>query len=160
MTPFADRALDRGLTGVLVALVRKLERRVQRQHAGLSDFDRNDELADHVVRYLKRRAATSPATTRPAVASKTSSTARLDQWARERGVPARRLAYDRPFRSDDVAGLLHRPEEGRWRQTTCPTSLRDVEPGIQLQLLPGATAAEGTPPFLPREGNGSAGAAS
>ena len=55
VTPFADRALDRGLTGVLVALVRDLGD-AYNGNLRAGAFDRNDELADHVVRYLKRRA--------------------------------------------------------------------------------------------------------
>ena len=40
---------------------------------------------------------------------------------------------------------------GRWEQTTCPTSLRDVEPGVQLQLqLAGAATGDPPPPFVPR----------
>ncbi|MDG4807227.1 DISARM system helicase DrmA [Micromonospora sp. WMMD1120] len=149
VTPFAERAIDRGLTGVLVALVRDLER-AYNANLRAQDFDRHSQLADHVVRFLKRRSAVAADNaTRHRVEEQLE--ARLDLWARERGVPARRLAYDKPRRSDDVAGLLHRPEEGRWRQTTCPTSLRDVEPGIQLQLLINGVVEESPPPFLPRD---------
>ncbi|MEU7810435.1 DISARM system helicase DrmA [Micromonospora chalcea] len=149
VTPFAERAIDRGLTGVLVALVRDLER-AYNGNLRAQDFDRHGQLADHVVRFLKRRSAVAADNaTRHRVEEQLE--ARLDLWARERGVPARRLAYDKPRRSDDVAGLLHRPEEGRWRQTTCPTSLRDVEPGIQLQLLINGVVEESPPPFLPRD---------
>ena len=52
MTPFADRAVDRGLTGVLVALVRELSY-AYNGNMQAREFDRNGELADHVVRYLK-----------------------------------------------------------------------------------------------------------
>ena len=149
VTPFAERAIDRGLTGVLVALVRDLER-AYNGNLRAQDFDRHGQLADHVVRFLKRRSAVAADNaTRHRVEEQLE--ARLDLWARERGVPARRLAYDKPRRSDDVAGLLHRPEEGRWRQTTCPTSLRDVEPGIQLQLLINGVVEESPPPFRPRD---------
>ncbi|MFY1696862.1 DISARM system helicase DrmA [Solwaraspora sp. WMMA2101] len=149
VTPFADRAIDRGLTGVLVALIRNLgptyNGNLSAQH-----FDRYGPLADHVVRFLARR---SDVAADNAVRQRVEDEleARLDVWARERAMPARRLAYDKPRRSDDIAGLLHRPEEGRWQQTTCPTSLRDVEPGVQLQLqLTGAATAEPPPPFVPR----------
>lgn len=54
----------------------------------------------------------------------------------ERKVPGRRLAYDTPGTADDVAPLLRRPDGTAWRRMTCPTSLRDVEPGIRLLLLP------------------------
>jgi hypothetical protein len=68
-------------------------------------------------------------------------------WATARFTPGRRLAYERPRNSDDVAGLLRKPEEGRWAKLTCPTSLRDVEPNVQLLLLPGANLIGDDPPF-------------
>ncbi|MEO3778166.1 DISARM system helicase DrmA [Micromonospora sp. B11E3] len=146
VTPFAERAIDRGLTGVLVALIRDLES-TYNGNLRAQDFDRHGQLADHVVRVLKRRSDVAvDNTVRQRVEDELE--ARLDLWARERARPARRLAYDRPYHSDDVAGLLHRPEEGRWEQTTCPTSLRDVEPGIQLQLQLDVGGDE-PPPFAP-----------
>ncbi|GAB2961442.1 DISARM system helicase DrmA [Micromonospora polyrhachis] len=149
VTPFAERAIDRGLTGVLVALVRNLEPGYS-GNLRAQEFDRHSKLADHVVRFLKRRSSVAADNaTRNRVEDELE--ARLDLWARERSVPARRLAYDKPYRSDDIAGLLHRPEEGRWRQTTCPTSLRDVEPGIQLQLHISGVAADNPPPFRSRD---------
>jgi hypothetical protein len=149
VTPFAERAIDRGLTGVLVALVRNLER-TYNGNLRAAEFDRHGKLADHVVRFLKRR---SEVAGENAVRQRVEEEleARLDLWARERAVPARRLAYAKPYRSDDIAGLLHRPEEGRWRQTTCPTSLRDVEPGIQLQLQVDGVAEDNPPPFAARD---------
>ncbi|WP_194821979.1 DISARM system helicase DrmA [Micromonospora sp. S-DT3-3-22] len=157
VTPFAERAIDRGLTGVLVALVRDLEG-TYNGNLRAREFDRHGQLADHVVRYLKRRSeVAADNTVRQRVEDELE--ARLDLWARERARPARRLAYDKPYHSDDVAGLLHRPEEGRWVQTTCPTSLRDVEPGIQLQLQLGPIGDD-PPPFVPPLGGGVAGASS
>jgi hypothetical protein len=157
VTPFAERAIDRGLTGVLVALVRNLERNYN-GNLRAQDFDRHSQLADHVVRFLKRRSAVAADTaTQHRVEEELE--ARLDLWARERTVSARRLAYDKPRRSDDVAGLLHRPEEGPWRQTTCPTSLRDVEPGVQLLLRTAGTGEDDPPPFVPRDSGPAAGTA-
>jgi hypothetical protein len=54
VTPFADRAVDRGLTGVLVALVRDLDGGYN-GNLRAQDFDRHGPLADHVVRFLQRR---------------------------------------------------------------------------------------------------------
>ncbi|MEU2662068.1 DISARM system helicase DrmA [Micromonospora sp. NPDC007220] len=157
VTPFAERAIDRGLTGVLVALVRNLDG-TYNGNLRAREFDRHGRLADHVVRYLKRRSeVAADNTVRQRVEDELE--ARLDLWARERARPARRLAYDKPYHSDDIAGLLHRPDEGRWVQTTCPTSLRDVEPGIQLQLQLGVTGDD-SPPFVPPSGGGAAGASS
>jgi hypothetical protein len=135
VTPFADRAIDRGLTGVLVALVREMSQAYNgNMKAGA--FDRNDLLADHVVRYLQRRAVSVTGDTATGAAVVDALDKRLDQWNKERKVPGRRLAYDTPGTADDVAPLLRRPDGAAWRRMTCPTSLRDVEPGIRLLLLP------------------------
>lgn len=147
VTPFAERAVDRGLTGVLVSLVRELDLAYNGNHRA-QDFNKNSQLADHVVRYLKRRA--------DEVAGRDISRRvedeleeRLTNWDQQRATAGRRLAYDQPLMADDVAGLLHSPTEGPWRQMTCPTSLRDVEPGIPLLLLPPNGYLPAEPPFLP-----------
>lgn len=135
VTPFADRAIDRGLTGVLVALVREMSQGYNgNMKAG--SFDRNDLLADHVVRHLQRRAVSVTGDQATGTAVVGALDKRLDQWDKERKVPGRRLAYDTPGTADDVAPLLRRPDGTAWRRMTCPTSLRDVEPGIRLLLLP------------------------
>jgi hypothetical protein len=149
VTPFADRAVDRGLTGVLIALVRDLG---DAYNANLraSAFDRNDELADHIVRYLKRRAGNISGDNSVSTAVERQLDARLDQWNKERLVPGRRLAYDRPGgAADDVVGLLWRPEEGPWRRMTCQTSLRNVDQGIRLLLArdEGGVSIVDEPPF-------------
>jgi hypothetical protein len=151
VTPFADRAVDRGLSGVLVALVRDLGD-AYNGNLRASAFDRNDELADHIVRYLKRRAGNVSGDNAVGTGVERQLDARLDQWNTERKVPGRRLAYDRPGgASDDIAGLLQRPEEGPWRRMTCQTSLRNVDQGIRLLLdrEDGSLASVGDPPFGP-----------
>jgi hypothetical protein len=135
VTPFADRALDRGLTGVLVALVREMSQ-AYNGNAKAGAFDRNDLLADHVVRYLQRRTVSVTGNQATGTVVVDALDARLNQWDKERRVPGRRLAYDTPGTADDVAPLLRRPDGSAWRRMTCPTSLRDVEPGIRLLLLP------------------------
>lgn len=135
VTPFADRAIDRGLTGVLVALVREMSQ-AYNANSKAGAFDRNDPLADHVVRHLQRRAASVTGEQATGTAVVAALDARLNQWDKERKVPGRRLAYDTPGTADDVAPLLRRPDGSAWRRMTCPTSLRDVEPGIRLLLLP------------------------
>ncbi|MFC6080441.1 DISARM system helicase DrmA [Sphaerisporangium aureirubrum] len=135
VTPFAPRAIDRGLTGVLMALIRNLE---GAYNANLSaqSFNRHSKLADHVVMFLKRRAGEVVGHNEVGRQVEDQLLARLDHWDRKRREPGTRLAYAKPYRVDDVVGLLRKPEEGKWGLTTCPTSLRDVEPGIRLLLTP------------------------
>ncbi|MFD0203842.1 MULTISPECIES: DISARM system helicase DrmA [Saccharothrix] len=144
VTPFADRAIDRGLTGVMVALVRELEP-AYNGNLRAQDFDRHSELADHVVRYLGRRAVGRPRHITQRIIDQLDL--RLDMWARERAIPGRRLAYDQPRVSEDIAGLLHRPGMAARSPLVAPTSLRDVEPGVQLQLLPGIDPWDSEPAF-------------
>jgi hypothetical protein len=151
VTPFADRAVDRGLTGVLVALVRDLGDDYN-ANAKASAFDRNDELADHIVRYLKRRAGSVSGDNAVSAEVEGQLDARLDQWSRERRIPGRRLVYDRPGGvSDDSVGLLRRPEEGPWRRMTCQTSLRNVDQGVRLLMAREdyGVAIVDEPPFGP-----------
>lgn len=141
VTPFADRAVDRGLTGVLTALIRGLSF-TYNGNLRAGAFDSGDELADHIVRYLKRRAENVTGSKATGSVVEQELDTRLDQWDRERRVPGRRLAYDTPGTGDDVAPLLRRPDGTVWRRMTAPTSLRDVEPGIRLLLLPEPDASD------------------
>ncbi|GAA1270998.1 DISARM system helicase DrmA [Sphaerisporangium rubeum] len=135
VTPFAPRAVDRGLTGLLVALIRDLEGTYNANDAA-QRFDRHSELADHVVMFLKRRAGEVASDREVERQVEDQLLSRLDHWDRRRREPGTRLAYAKPPRADDVVGLLRKPEEGPWGLASCPTSLRDVEPGIRLLLLP------------------------
>lgn len=147
VTPFAERAVDRGLTGVLVSLVRG-RNLAHNGNLRAQDFDRDSEVADHIVGYLKRRAQDASRERAIGQRVETELEDRLRHWNQQRSISGRRLAYSKPPKADDIAGLLHHPSEGAWRQTTCPNSLRDVEPAIPLLLRPTDTdTAE--PPFRP-----------
>ena len=135
VTPFADRAVDRGLTGVLVALVRDLGD-TYNGNLRAAAFDRNDELADHIVRYLKRRAGNVSGDNAVSDGVEHQLDARLDQWNKERQVPGRRLAYDRPGgAADDVVGAAV-AAGGR-------AVAADDLPDLAAQRRPGHPAAAG-----------------
>lgn len=152
VTPFAERAIDRGLTGVLVGLVRDLEAD-HNGNLGAQSFDTNGKLAAYVARYLTNRANDVATDRRVGDEVRRHLDARLDLWAREQRQPGAHLAYrgDRRTR-DDTAALLREPDEGRWRMMTCPTSLRDVEPAIRLVLLQNELRTGDEPSFGPRAG--------
>lgn len=148
VTPFADRAIDRGLTGVLVSLMRQSPGGYN-GNTKAQQFTPNSELGDHVVRYLRRRVGDGAEGRRTGQRVERELDDRLEYWDIQRLMEGRRLAYEQPTHSTDTAGLLRRPGAGPWNLATCPTSLREVEPGVQLLLepLPPYTGAE--PPFLP-----------
>jgi hypothetical protein len=113
VTPFADRAIDRGLTGVLVSLVRNLSERPTTAIGGRRRSTRasNSPTTSCVTSSEGRR--TSSAIRPWASAWERHLDARLDEWNRQRRASpvVASPTTGRPDESDDVAGLLRRPEQ-------------------------------------------------
>ncbi|GAB3723320.1 DISARM system helicase DrmA [Nocardiopsis nanhaiensis] len=136
VTPFAARAIDRGLTGLLIAMVRGYDPLLN-PNSGAGHFDRTGRTADHLAAEVKRRArdVTEDKATVGSIVDEVDR--RFDLWNDKRGLQTLEsftLGYTRSKKED--VGLIRHPEDGRWATTTCPTSLREVEPGIRLVLDP------------------------
>ncbi len=151
VTPFADRAMDRGLTGVLASLVRNLKPDYN-ANRGAQYVDRRGEVVSHAVRSLELRARDVTDDHHVGNEVRTRLDTRLDYWEQKRRAPGAVLGYRAARRQGDVAPLLLEPDSGPWRPMTCPTSLREVEPPIRL-IFSGESAAEMVeePPFVPRQ---------
>jgi len=149
LTPFSGPALDRGLAGTLVAMVRLLEEAMTPPGAA-SDVSAHRDLGERAVRTVAERGARQPTVDGgryERVLQSLIDRGRnlLDSWeslTEQARRAASRLAYS-PFDKDRTAGkpLLfsgseeHQPAEGteeaKWR---APTSMRDVEPTVHLWL--------------------------
>jgi hypothetical protein len=133
VTPFASRAIDRGLSALLVACIRQ---------AGLA-YNANDRAAilnrDHpfvqqAIAAITRRAfETESAAARDRL--QTELEARIDYWlARARKMTGgEKLGY-RTKQDGLTIGLLRPTGQAGWEPFTCLNSLRDVEPMINLVL--------------------------
>ncbi|MFD4644828.1 DISARM system helicase DrmA [Streptomyces sp. NPDC058441] len=130
-TPFSDRALDRGLSGILAAAVR------HSAHSSLPNTAANDvpltgQAVAELLDALEQRAARVLHDAPQAAAVRQAAQHRLDSWVHKRRVlKSGRLGYDE---AADVSGLLRRPDEEGWDLWSAPMSLREVEPEIVLQL--------------------------
>jgi superfamily II DNA helicase RecQ len=139
VTPFAPRALDRGLTGTMVSWLRLL----------------NDEFNPNLGAERMNSA------TRPEVAQSKKLASdrgwqvsgqkaiqqlvedmvqeRCDDWIKEATRGGRRLGYEagkhRKKGDDDIAALLKKPGHQAWDQFTVPMSMREVEPGVRLIMM-------------------------
>ena len=134
VTPFSPRALDRGLSGVLVALVRLGGPALNGNDAAQA-FDRDHPAVRRAVEIIVARAGRSgDGRMRDEVERLLEQ--RLDAWtrgARQSAVQGSRLGYEKRMDGATV-GLLQPAEAGRWDLFTCLNSLRDVEPSINLVL--------------------------
>jgi hypothetical protein len=131
VTPFAPRALDRGLTGTMVSVMRLVNETLN-PNLGAGTLDNSGRPEASAARSVvsdrawkvKDRAARQRADTMVAD--------RIDRWVKEAVKPGRRLGYESA--KDDVVGLLRKPGATAWDEFTVPFSMREVEPGVRLVM--------------------------
>ena len=151
VTPFAERALDRGLSAVLIALLRNLFPKWN-PAAGAQQIDRLSPEVAAVAEGIVARAAGVTGSVAVGQLVSRALRNRLDQLQSRQRQHNPHLVYSR---KDPM--LLRKPEEGEWTDWTCPLSLRNTEPNVQLQIdeSPITTPA---PPFeaMPKPAAGKA----
>lgn len=142
VTPFAPRALDRGLTGTMVSWLR----------LGNDDYNSNlgagelDSVTKPEVGSLKQlvsqRGGRVTGATEVSKIIEDMVGERSDQWVKEATRGGRRLGYEagkkRKAGEDDIAALLKKPGLQTWDQFTVPLSLREVEAGVRLVMDSGS----------------------
>ncbi len=143
VTPFAPRALDRGLTAVLAGLVRHHDETTN-ANAAAQTVDPHAAGADALAAV---RARAADVTSRLDVGDEVERALkrRLDSWLQQQRREAVVLGY-RERKDGRTVGLLRRPGDTRWSTWTCPNSLREVEVGINLLLGDGADGDGGAGP--------------
>ena len=132
VTPFAPRALDRGLTGTMVSILRLGQEELNPNLGAmvLDDVTRPEIAAVRKVVSSRGWKSTGKPTVRDAAASMIAD--RADRWVKEAGKGGRQLGYETARRQGDVAALLKKPGAAAWDEFTVPMSMREVEPGVNL----------------------------
>jgi hypothetical protein len=131
VTPFSERALDKGLTGVLVSAIRHGDDEWNPNGSARSLARPDARIAAHVAALANRAQAVTGDTAVGTLVTEMSNK-RLDAWDREAALRPD-LSYAKRT-ADDVA-LLWKPEAGDWDMWTCPNSLRDTEVQANLQII-------------------------
>lgn len=133
VTPFSPRAMDRGLTGALLSLMR-LEHPAFSPNEGAGALDKPDKKEAAEARALVVERAwqvSQEADLRDRAQEELKE--RLDEWSTEAGKGGRTLAYERKGQSKQTTvALLKRPGIQAWDNFTVPMSMREVEPGVRL----------------------------
>jgi hypothetical protein len=134
VTPFAPRALDRGLSALLVTLTRLLDDRLMANEGAEHAPAYPMELEEHSAAIIARALTV---TGNPDVADlvRRELDKRTSAWQNlvERLMGGAQLGYAE-VKDGVTRALLHHPQERGWHQFTCLDSLRDVEAEVNLIL--------------------------
>ncbi|MCF7978996.1 MAG: DISARM system helicase DrmA [Chromatiaceae bacterium] len=131
VTPFASGALERGLAGVVVALIRLL---TDEFNANLraQDLDKSRPIVQEAMAAIVRRVEEIEGKAL-AKAVRKEIDVKLDKWLKQAQGQGYQLGYQ-ASRDGTATALLRTPGEGKWQAFTTLHSLRDVEPSVGLIL--------------------------
>lgn len=134
VTPFAPRAMDRGLTGAMISTLRLSENNFNHNLGAESMTATNIPQVSSIKKAFANRAWL--VTNRKQMGQYTEDmiSDRIDRWVREATQSGRRLAYDTYGAPDNAVPLLKKPGLQNWTVFTAPTSMREVEPGVRLVM--------------------------
>lgn len=157
VTPFSPRAMDRGLTGAMLSVLR-LENEVFNPNTGAGALDRIDrDEVIHASNALVNRAWSISEQSAIKDLASAELRERVDEWASEAAKGGRILAYEKKGKKKDtLVPLLHRPGIRAWDNFTVPMSMREVEPGVHLVMNTGRFGVSG-PSWTPPPTSGSDG---
>lgn len=131
VTPFASRALDRGLTGTMVSMIRLANEDFNNNLGAAQMQTPGNPIAQQAKKVVGRRACNVISRPTQEHAEAMAAT-RIDRWVKEAKVPGRQLGYEKANRQGNVINLLKKPGIVAWDEVTAPMSMREVEPGVRL----------------------------
>lgn len=133
VTPFSPRAMDRGLTGSLLSLMRlENDEFSPNEGAGQLSMSNQAEILD-AIKVLATRAGNVAEDNSRKQLAETELKERADEWAKEVSKGGRILAYEkRGPEKDKTVALIKSPGLQAWDNWTVPMSMREVEPGVRL----------------------------
>ena len=163
VTPFSPRALDRGLTALLVSYIRLLDDRYNaNDRAG--QLDRQAASVAIAIDDISRRAGLVVPSVQAETLVRQMLAERIDKWLTQAQAVTGGAVLGYKSKSDGrTLGLLKYPDDEDWTRFTCLNSLRDVEPNVTLIMNnfgmdrepnPALTADAGLAAEPGREGQG------
>ncbi len=133
VTPFAPRAVDRGLTGVMASLLRLQGLDLNANEGAGRLTSSGDIKAKAVIAFLTARAWNVSEAVAAKDRTEQLAKDRIDRWVYEAQKGGRTLGY-KGKRDGSTVGLLKSPGPQPWETFTTPTSMREVEPNVSLIL--------------------------
>lgn len=134
VTPFSPRAMDRGLTGAMLSLMRHTYVPfAPNDGAGRMNSPSRQEMLDTIRAITERTWEVTEDADKKALAE-AELKSRADDWADEAGLGGRILVYQRWGAGPTAYPLLQTPGTKAWTDWTVPMSMREVEPGVRLVM--------------------------
>jgi hypothetical protein len=134
VTPFSPRALDRGLTGTMLSLMRNIfEPFSPNTGAGAMTSPSRVEMISTIQALAARGWEVTEDSAKKAL-TEAELKSRADDWAQEAGVGGRILVYQKYGAGPTAYPLLESPGIRPWSTWTVPTSMREVEPAVRLVM--------------------------
>ena len=132
VTPFSARALDRGLTGVMVGLMRLMDDHLN-ANLKAGEVQDTDPVWAAVFDMLSERGVNATHDATVGVRIRDMLDRRRDEWLqRVHNQKDHKLGYK--SEGGATVGLLEQAGENDWQMFTCLNSLRDVEGTVDLVL--------------------------
>lgn len=134
VTPFSPRALDRGLTGAMLSVMRNhFDQFSPNAGAGALKSPTQPEMLSTISVLSDRTWEVTEDSAKKNLAT-AEMKSRADQWAKEAAVPGRFLVYQKYGAGPTAYALLEAPGLRPWSTWTVPMSMREVEPGVNLVM--------------------------
>lgn len=134
VTPFSPRAMDRGLTGTMLALLRlRYEPFAPNDGARCLDSPSRPEVTATTEAIAERAWLVTEDLGKKELAERAVKQ-RIGEWAEEACRGGRILVYERRGVIGTAVPLLRDPRDRPWSIWTVPRSMREVEPGVRLVM--------------------------
>ncbi|PNP99547.1 DISARM system helicase DrmA [Sphingobium sp. SA916] len=134
VTPFSPRALDRGLTGAMLSIMRNTyDPFAPNTGAGAMNSPSRPEMTTTIGLVSERTWEVTEDSAKKALTEQELKH-RADDWAKEAGVGGRTLVYQKYGAGPTAYPLLETPGVKPWTDWTVPMSMREVEPGVRLVM--------------------------
>ncbi len=149
VTPFSPRAMDRGLTGAMLSVMRLKDEKFSANDGAANLHQPTQPEMTDVISVLTSRAGNVAEDNSRKQLAQNELKARADQWAKEAAIPGRKLAYEKKGPNVDITvALIKSPGIAPWDNWTVPMSMREVEPGVKLIM--NASLSTGDPEWKPK----------
>lgn len=135
VTPFAPRAVDKGLTSLLVSIIRLSGEKFNANKDAI-EIDERHEYVTEAIKYIAKRASNTTYSQKIQDSITQELKSRLDTWRAiaNKTTGGSKLGYKQ--KKDGLTkALLKEPGKSAWDDLTCLTSMRDVESAVNLVMF-------------------------